>query len=44
LEFPHGDPHAAKARGETIMRSCLLVLLGIPLPVVFLLWFVTGHL
>ena len=31
------------ARGNP-MRSCLLVLLGVPLPVVFLLWFLTGHL
>jgi hypothetical protein len=29
---------------EIVMRSCLLVLLGVPLPVVFLVWLLTGHL
>jgi hypothetical protein len=29
---------------ENVMRSCLLVLLGVPLPVVFLFWLLTGHL
>jgi len=26
------------------MRSCLLVLIGVPFPVVFLIWLLTGHL
>jgi hypothetical protein len=33
-----------RAHGETIMRSCLLILLGVPLPLVLLVWFLTGHL
>lgn len=38
-------PHIPLGRARKIlMRSCLLVLLGVPLPVVFLLWFLTGHL
>jgi len=26
------------------MRSCLLILLGVPVPVVALIWILTGHL
>jgi len=26
------------------MRSCLLILLGVPIPVVAILWLITGHL
>jgi len=25
------------------MRSCLLILLGVPVPIIALLWFLTGH-
>jgi hypothetical protein len=33
-----------RASAGIIMRSCLLILLGVPLPLVFLIWFLTGHL
>jgi hypothetical protein len=26
------------------MRSCLLLLIGVPIPVIGLLWLLTGHL
>jgi len=29
---------------EIEMRSCLLVLLGVPVPVVILVWLLTGHI
>jgi len=25
------------------MRSCLLYLIGIPIPIIILLWLITGH-
>jgi hypothetical protein len=29
--------------GEDFMRSLLLWLIGIPLPIIIILWLVTGH-
>jgi len=25
------------------MRSCLLWMIGVPIPIIILLWFITGH-
>jgi hypothetical protein len=44
LEYSRVGLHAAGASAEILMRSCLLILLGVPLPIVFLLWFLSGHL
>ena len=30
--------------GEKPMRSCLLYLIGIPIPVIILIWILTGHM
>ncbi len=30
------------SNGET-MRSCLLYLIGVPIPLIILLWLITGH-
>jgi hypothetical protein len=29
--------------GETIMRSLLLWLIGVPIPIIIILWLITGH-
>jgi len=29
--------------GETVMRSLLLWLIGIPIPIIIILWLITGH-
>jgi hypothetical protein len=48
-KFPHAEPAARRARcaGEYIkdkpMRSGCLFLLGVPLPVILILWLITGH-
>jgi len=26
------------------MRSCLLYLIGVPIPIIILLWLITGHM
>jgi hypothetical protein len=28
---------------EGTMRSCLLYLIGIPIPIIIILWLITGH-
>jgi hypothetical protein len=45
LELHAAFPTSAmsKTPGET-MRSCLLLLIGVPIPVIGLLWLLTGHL
>ncbi|MBV8977556.1 MAG: hypothetical protein JO261_06225 [Alphaproteobacteria bacterium] len=37
------DAISERSKGKA-MRSCLLILLGVPIPLVLLLWFLTGHL
>jgi hypothetical protein len=32
------------AIGEDFMRSCLLYLIGVPIPIIILLWVFTGHM
>ena len=29
---------------EVEMRSCLLWLIGVPIPIIILLWLITGHM
>ena len=33
----------AGIRGPNLMRSLLLWLIGIPIPIIIILWLVTGH-
>ncbi len=32
------------AIGERFMRSCLMYLIGIPVPIIILIWIFTGHM
>jgi hypothetical protein len=37
-----GVASGALSRGD-IMRSCLLWLIGVPIPIIIILWLITGH-
>jgi hypothetical protein len=44
----HATRQASRAlptgkRGDSIMRSGCLWLLGVPLPIIIILWLITGH-
>lgn len=39
---PTGVP-SPRNRAREIMRSCLLYMIGVPIPVIILIWLLTGH-
>ncbi len=41
--FPRPLTFLRRKPGEAIMRSCLLYMLGVPIPVIIIIWLLTGH-